>query len=81
MFGAPNGHREILGRTLGFRAGAIGAMREPARPVELISEIDGEPRLLKVRLPCRESDPVLNSQRSETPTAERGGCASTEEPG
>ena len=56
-------------------------MREPMRRAGLTSEIDGELRLLKVRLPCRESAQVLNSQRSETLTTERGGCASTEELG
>ncbi len=50
-------------------------MREPARRVGLISEIDGELRLLKVRLPYPESDHVLTSQRSETPTTGSRGCA------
>ena len=56
-------------------------MREPARRVGLISEIDGELRLLKVRLPYHESDHVLTIDLSGTPTAGRGGCALTEERG
>ncbi len=36
-------------------------MREPERPVGLISKIDGEMRLLRVRLPYHESDHVLPS--------------------
>ncbi len=81
MFGAPNGHCEISGQTRVVCAGAIGDMRESARRPGLLGEIEGELRLLKVCLPYHESDHVLNSQRSETPTAGSRGCASTEERG
>ena len=60
MIGAANIDYELAERTRAIAAGGLGAMHLVARKFGLVEAIDRNLHLLKVHLPYRESDHVLN---------------------
>ena len=60
MFTACDIHYELADRVRGLGSGGIGAVHHLASRVGLIEALDRRLHLLKVHLPCHESDHVLN---------------------
>ncbi len=60
MMSGGNIHYEISGKAEAITCGGIGAFHHLVRRVGLVKEIDRHLHLLKVHLPCHESDHVLN---------------------
>ena len=60
MFAAGNIHYELADRARGLGPGGIGAMHLVALRTGLVEAIDRRLHLLKVFLPCHESDHVVN---------------------
>ena len=60
VFSARNVHYEMAGRTRAIDCGALGAFHVLARNTGLIGALDERLDLIKVHMPYRESDHVLN---------------------
>ena len=60
MMSGGNIHYEMSGKAEAITCGGIGAFHHLVRRVGLVKEIDRHLHLLKVHLPCHESDHVLN---------------------
>lgn len=60
VFSAANIHFEVADRAIGLGCGGIGVIHQIARQTGLVDAIDDKLHLLKVHLPYRESDHVLN---------------------
>jgi hypothetical protein len=60
MFKASNIHYEMADRVQAVNCGGIGAMHLMVQRLGLVEDINEHLKLLKVHLPCHESDHVLN---------------------
>jgi hypothetical protein len=60
MFKVSNIHYEMAQRVQAVSCGGIGAMHLMVQRLGLVEDIHQHLKLLKVHLPCHESDPVLN---------------------
>jgi hypothetical protein len=60
VFSASNIHYQIADRAVAIGCGGIGVIHQVARQSGLIDALDEKIRLLKVHLPYRESDHILN---------------------
>ncbi len=60
VLSARNIHYEVADRALGMGCGGIGVVHQLAHQTGLVDAIDDKVKVLKVHLPYRESDHVLN---------------------